>query len=262
VRTDRQQRGAENRAAAPINSIFGRQTLTENVEETEVPVGLRILRRSRAVDPSCVKKYASLPVANISDCMHRMSAAGPRLRPMHRQGSLAGPALTVKTRPGDNLMLHKAIDMAEAGDVIVVDGGGDLTNSLMGELMLAHAVRRGVAGFVLNGSIRDADAFRDVNLPVFAAGISHRGPYKDGPGEINVPISIDGMVMEAGDLVLGDSDGVLAVPFADVEGVYERAIAKQNAESKQMAAIKAGTSDRSWVDAALQRIGCEMPGEL
>lgn len=221
--------------------------------------GFRILNRQRAVSANLVEKFSRLPVANVSDSMHRMTAAGPRLRKMHREGVLAGPALTVKARPGDNLMLHKAIDMAQPGDVIVVDAGGDLTNSLMGELMLAYAIRRGVAGFVLNGAIRDADQFIAMNLPVFAAGITHRGPYKDGPGEINVPIALDGMVIHPGDLMLGDSDGVLAVPFEAAEEVYARTAAKQEAEVKQMAAIEAGTNDRSWVDAALKRLGCAMP---
>lgn len=221
--------------------------------------GFRVLKRERAVSADVVRRFLKLPVANVSDSMHRMTAAGPRLAKMHRDGQLAGPAITVKARPGDNLMLHKAIDMARPGDVIVVDAGGDLTNSLMGELMLAYAVKRGVAGFVLNGAIRDADAFLSTNLPVFAAGVTHRGPYKDGPGEINVPIAIDGMVIEPGDLILGDSDGVLAVPFDIVEEVYARTSAKQDAETKQMAAIEAGTNDRSWVDAALKKLGCEIP---
>ncbi len=222
-------------------------------------IGFRILRRERTVSADLVARFAKLPVANVSDSMSRMSAAGPRLQKVHREGSLAGPAITVKSRPGDNLMLHKAIDMAAPGDVIVVDAGGDLTNSLMGELMLAYAMKRGVAGFVLNGAIRDVDAFLSANLPVFAAGVTHRGPYKDGPGEINVPIAIDGMVIEPGDLILGDSDGVLAVPFHDAEEVYARTVAKQSAETTQMAAIAAGTNDRTWVDAELRRLGCEIP---
>lgn len=222
-------------------------------------IGFRILQRRRVVPAETARRFAALPVANVSDCMHRMTAAGPRLRKMHRDGTLAGPALTVKSRPGDNLMLHKAIDMAIPGDVIVVDGGGDLTNSLMGELMLAYAVKRGVAGFVINGAIRDADAFLATNLPAFAAGVTHRGPYKDGPGEINVPVAIDGMVIEPGDLILGDSDGVLAVPFDSVEEIYARAAAKHEAETKQLAAIGAETNDRTWVDAALRRLGCELP---
>ncbi len=100
-------------------------------------------------------------------------------------GVLAGPAVTVKTRPGDNLMIHKALDLAEPGDVVVVDGGGDLTNALIGELMIAHAIQRQLAGIVIYGAIRDAAAIRAGSFPVFATGIHHRGPYKDGPGEVN-----------------------------------------------------------------------------
>ena len=221
--------------------------------------GFRVLRRQRRVSAELVEQYRVLPVANVSDSMHRMTAGGPRLHMMHRDGQLAGAALTVKTRPGDNLMLHKAIDMAEPGDVIVVDAGGDLTNSLMGELMLAYAVRRGVAGFVIYGAIRDADAFLKVNLPVFAAGVTHRGPYKDGPGEINVPIALEGMVIHPGDLVIGDRDGVLAVPMDAADAVLAKTLAKQDAEARQMTAIENGTNDRTWVDESLKRLGCSMP---
>lgn len=221
--------------------------------------GFRILTRQRVAPSALVESFATLPVANVSDAMARMSAAGPALRPMHRSGSLAGVALTVKARPGDNLMLHKAIDMAEPGDVIVCDAGGDLTNALMGELMLAYAVRKGVAGFVLNAAIRDADAFLETNLPTFAAGITHRGPYKDGPGEINVPISFGGMVIAPGDIVLGDSDGVLSVSLDDAAEVLARTQAKQDAETRQMQAIADGTNDRAWVDTALKERGCVFP---
>ena len=178
---------------------------------------------------------------------------------MHKSGQLAGPALTVKTRPGDNLMLHKAIDIAEPGDIVVCDAGGDLTNSLMGELMLAHAVKRGVGGFVLNGAIRDAEAFLDVNLPVFAAGVTHRGPFKDGPGEINVSVAIDGMVIEPGDLIIGDWDGVLAVPVNEVDIILKKTEEKQDAEIKEMKRIKAGEWDRGWVDKILIERGCDIP---
>ena len=200
-----------------------------------------------------------MPVANVSDCMLRLTAGGSRIRPMHKSGQLAGPALTVKTRPGDNLMLHKAIDIAEPGDIVVCDAGGDLTNSLMGELMLAHAVKRGVGGFVLNGAIRDAEAFLDVNLPVFAAGVTHRGPFKDGPGEINVSVAIDGMVIEPGDLIIGDWDGVLAVPLNEVDIILKKTEEKQDAEIKEMKRIKAGEWDRGWVDKILIERGCDIP---
>lgn len=222
-------------------------------------IGFRICKRTAIAPIELVEAFAKLPVANVSDVMHRVTAAGPSLRPMHASGGMAGVALTVRCRPGDNLMLHKAIDMAQPGDVIVCDAGGDLTNSLMGELMLAYAVKRRVAGFVLNGAIRDLDAIRKVNLPIFAAGVTHRGPYKDGPGEINVAISLGGMVIEPGDIVIGDADGVLSVPLAGAEEILKKTQAKQSAEMAQMTAIEAGTNDRSWVDATLRRLGCEIP---
>jgi RraA family protein len=189
--------------------------------------------------------------------MSRMTAAGPRLRPLHAGGALAGPALTVKTRPGDNLMVHKALQIAEPGDVIVVDAGGDLTNAIVGELMLAHAEKIGLAGIVINGAVRDYGSIRASRFPVFAAGVTHRGPYKDGPGEINVPVAIDGMVVEPGDLVLGDDDGLLCVPFADAPQVYIDAKAKQEAEVKIMAATQEGRVSKPWVDETLRRLGCE-----
>lgn len=220
-------------------------------------IGFRILPRERAVSPEVVERFRSLPVANVSDSMARMTAGGPRLRPMHKGGMLAGPALTVKTRPGDNLMIHRALDFASPGDVVVVDGGGDLTNALIGELMAAYAQTRGIAGIVLNGAIRDAGWIAAHDFPVYAAGITHRGPYKDGPGEINVPIAIDGMVIAPGDLVIGDEDGLLSVAFDEVETVYAAAHAKQQAEQKQMQAIEERRYDRAWVVETLKRLGCE-----
>jgi RraA family protein len=218
-------------------------------------IGFQICKRERKVDAATVARFRGLPVANISDSMARMTAGGARLRPLHAGGALAGPALTVKTRPGDNLMIHKALDIADAGDVIVVDGGGELTNALIGEMMVAHAQQRGIAGLVLNGAIRDYDSIHAGAFPVFAAGVTHRGPYKDGPGEINVPIAIDGMVIEPGDLIVGDGDGLLCIPFAQTEDIYKAAKAKNDAEVRQIAAIREGTSDRAWVDATLKKLG-------
>ena len=219
-------------------------------------VGLRILKRARQVSAQIVQAYKGLPVANISDCMSRMTAGGPRLRPMHRSGYLAGPALTVKSRPGDNLMIHKALTLAQPGDVIVVDGGGELTNALFGEIMVATAVKIGVAGIVLNGAVRDSEVIGQGDFPLYAAGVTHRGPYKDGPGEINVPIAIDGMVIHPGDLVVGDADGLLCVPYDDVDEILAATRKKMEAEKKTLADIAAGRLDTSWVDATLTRIGC------
>ena len=221
-----------------------------------MPAGFAIHRRTRAVAPAAIEAFRALPVANVSDCMSRMLAGGARLRPMHKGSVLAGPALTVKTRPGDNLMIHKAIQLATPGDVIVVDGGGDLTNALIGELMASSMLKAGVAGIVINGAIRDAGWIAAHDFPVYAAGVTHRGPYKDGPGEINCTVALDGMVIEPGDLVLGDEDGLVCVPFALLDEVLRATQAKQTAEQVQMANILAGTHDVGWVDASLRRLGC------
>ena len=218
-------------------------------------IGLRILKRKRKVDSPMVARYRDLPVANISDCMNRMTAGGARLRPMHAGGVMCGPALTVKTRPGDNLMLHKALQMGAPGDVLVVDGGGAVDRALFGDIMKNVARMRGFAGIVLDGAIRDVSAYRNDDFPCYARGVCHRGPYKDGPGEINVPVSIGGMVVHPGDVVVGDDDGVLFIRPAEAEAVAKAARAKFAAEEATFAAIRARTYDDRWIDEVLRAKG-------
>lgn len=220
-------------------------------------IGFRIRPRDRKVDDGVVSKFKAIAVANVSDAMGRMSHGGARLRPMHAGGVLAGAALTVKQRPGDNLMVHAALNRAMPGDVLVIDAGGDLTNAIMGELMLSHAQHIGLAGVVINGAVRDYAWIRANSFPVYAAGVTHRGPYKDGPGEVNVAIALDGMVVQPGDLIIGDDDGVMCVPFDQTEAVYAAANKKQQDEVKTMERIRAGKVDRSWVERALREGGCE-----
>lgn len=221
--------------------------------------GFQIHNRDRVAPAELVDRFRPIPVANISDVMSRMTAGGARLRPMHDGSPLAGVAVTVKTRPGDNLMLHQAIDMSGPGDVIIVDAGGDMTNSLMGELMAGYAEGRGIAGFVLDGAIRDAAVIRAGRLPIYAAGITHRGPYKDGPGEINCQIAVDGMVVNPGDIILGDDDGVLCVPLDHAEEILAAAIEKCEQEERSKQAIAEGRFNRDWVMAALKARGCILP---
>lgn len=221
-------------------------------------VGFRVCKRERKVDAQWVEAFRSLPVANVSDVMARMTAGGSMLRPFYTGGTMTGPAITVKSRPGDNLMVHKALDIAEPGDIVVVDAGGDMTNAIIGELMVAHAQQRGLGGIVIFGAIRDSAELSAGSFPVFACGVTHRGPYKDGPGEVNVPIAIDGMVIHPGDLICGDPDGLLSVPIDDVERLFAAASKKHDAETKQMENIRLGKNERGWVDAALARGGCEI----
>jgi regulator of RNase E activity RraA len=218
--------------------------------------GFRILPRAPRADSDLLRRLAALPVSNVSDNMSRNR--GARLEAFHHSGVMVGTAFTVKTRPGDNLMVHKAIDIAAPGDVIVVDAGGALGNAIIGEIMSSWAAKRGIAGFVIDGAIRDSDAIAEGDFPVFAAGVTHCGPWKDGPGEINVPVSIDGMVVNPGDLICGDPDGVLAISPAEAEAVIAASEAQYKKEQAAMAAIATGKWDRSWVDEMLKARGCDL----
>jgi regulator of RNase E activity RraA len=224
----------------------------------DMTIGFRILTDVPRAPDALMDRFAEVPAAHISDCMQRLFAGGVPLRPWHRGGKLIGNALTVKGRPGDNLMVHKAIDMATPRDVIVVDAGGDLTQAIIGELMMRHAQQRGVAGFVINGAIRDLATIGADSFPVYAIGVTHRGPYKDGPGEINVPVAIGGMVVHPGDIVVGDEDGVVAVPLAEAQSILTLTAAQRQREDKVMSEILAGTVDRSWVDVALRAKGMKL----
>lgn len=221
--------------------------------------GFRIVNRTRKASAQQIAAYQDLPVANISDAMQRLTAGGANLRPYHAGGYMAGAALTVKCRPGDNLLVHYALNIAEPGDVIVVDAGGDVTNAIVGELMLTYAAKKRIAGVVINGAVRDSLSIRNNALPVYAAGITHRGPYKDGPGEVNVPISLNGMVIEAGDLIVGDDDGVLCVPFDLIDEIHALASARHSGEIAKLQAIAEGRNKRDWVEKKLRELGCEFP---
>jgi regulator of RNase E activity RraA len=196
-----------------------------------------------------IEAFRPMATAHVSDSMNRLCGA-VGLRPYHRAGKLVGCAFTVKTRPGDNLLVHKALDLAGPGDVVVVDGGGDVTQALVGELLGMYARRRGVAGFVIDGAIRDVRWYDD--FPCYARANTHRGPYKDGPGEINVPVSIGGLVIAPGDIVLGDEDGVVAIHPAEAGRVLEMARAKMQDEERDQRAILEGRWDREWVDRTLR----------
>jgi len=220
-------------------------------------IGFRILPMPARPAKELVKALAGMVAAHLSDNMNRMVAGGAALRPMHKGGKLCGPALTVKVAPGDNLMVHKAIDTAAPGDVIVVDAGGEVTYAIIGDIMASHAEKRGVAGFVIYGAIRDAAEIGARRFPVYACGVTHRGPYKNGPGEINVPIALDGMVVQPGDIIVGDEDGVVAVPLVHAEEVLALARAQLAKETAMLKAIASGKADRRWVDETLRQRGCD-----
>ena len=219
-------------------------------------VGFRILTAPKRPSAALLKSFRGLAVANISDCMNRIFSATD-LYPMHAGGQMFGVALTVRVPPGDNLMVHKAIDIAQPGDVILVDAGGEVTHAIIGEIMSHHAASRGVVGMVIDGAIRDSGILAKKKFPVYARGVTHRGPYKNGPGEIHVPISIGGMVVMPGDIVVGDDDGLLAINPAEAAALAEATKKKAKEEAVVMREIDKGTVNRAWVDKALRDKGCE-----
>ncbi len=229
----------------PVSGIGGEQGQSSRF-------GCRIGPMPAPVDKHLLSALADIPVACISDVMMRLVSGGANLRPVGAAG-LCGTAVTVRVPPGDNLMVHKAIELARAGDVIVVDAAGDLTNAIVGERMVTVAMAKGIAGFVIHGAIRDVDHLRTCGFPVFAAGVTHRGPYKNGPGEINYPIAINGMVIMPGDPVVGDADGLVCLPILDAPDLCKAARHKADGEANTAPA----DADRTWIDATLKRLNCD-----
>lgn len=197
-------------------------------------------------DPALLDALRGIATSLLSDNMARLSGA-VGLSPFHRPRPMAGTAVTVRTRGGDNFPIHRAFDFCRPGDVLVIDGGGELSQALMGEIMATFAESLGVQGLVIDGAIRDVSAIRARDFPVYARGVTHRGPYKSGPGEINVPVCIGGMVVNPGDIVVGDEDGVLAIPPADAEAVLAGARKQGDNEAEALRSIAEGRFDRAWV---------------
>jgi len=211
---------------------------------------LRKVPSAAQAEPKVIAALRDIPVAALSDNMHRnIGTVG--LHPYHRpvKQTMAGTAVTARSRGGDNLTYLRALEFCRPGDVLVVDAGGDLNNAVVGGILSFYAAGIGVAGVVIDGAIRDVAEIREREFPVYARGVTHRGPYKDGPGEINVPISVGGMVVNPGDIVVGDQDGLLAIPQEGALELIEKAIAHLQAEAKTIQAMKEGRWDRSFIDA-------------
>ena len=166
-----------------------------------------------------------------------------------------GQAVTVRVRGGDNLMIHKALSTLMPGDVLVIDGDADVSRALVGEIMMSYAKSRGAVAFVVDGAVRDADSYETKQFPCWSRGINLRGPYKDGPGSINVPVVVGGMRVNPGDIILCDGDGVVAIPAEKAAEVAVKAQEKVDAEVATLKAIAAGTYSAPWVDEALKAKG-------
>lgn len=221
-----------------------------------------VIRTFDRVDAGIVERAAQFPSSILADVAGRRGALNGRIAPLAPSMRFAGPALTVEVRPGDNLMIHAAMAIAKPGDVIVVDGKGDLNSALMGEIMCQQCAAIGVVGIVIDGAVRDSEAIRELGLPMYAAGLNPNGPTKNVSGRLNHPISIGGVTVRPGDLVVGDADGVTVIEREKAAAMLPLAAEKVAAETKRIADIKSRKSLRpAWLDGALRAAGVIREGE-
>ena len=221
-------------------------------------VGFQIISDFQRPDRELVEAFRDIPVANIDDCMNRTAAVDGAIRPVNK-AKLLGPAFTVKVPEGDNLMFHKAMDMAKPGDVVVIDAGGDGKRAIFGALMINYCKVRGLGGVIVDGAIRDVEELSQMDFPVYARAVTPNGPYKNGPGEINTVISFGGKVVRPGDIIVGDADGIVVVKPEDARELAEKAHKVLDMEKGILEKIlKEGSYDRPWVDEKLKALGCQI----
>jgi regulator of RNase E activity RraA len=205
--------------------------------------GFRITLDIPRPNMNVVEMFSEFSTADISDQLNRLYGVERTIRRVvDADQPLIGPACTVKVFPGDNLMVHKALDIATPGDVIVVDAGGSIKNAVLGDLVSTKARHRGIAGFVVDGYVRDLAAIQALGFPVYARGENMIGPLHRGPGEI----------------VVADSGGVVVVPRDHIAVVHERLVAVRERQASYLANVKRGVFSNAWVDQLLAKEGCEI----
>lgn len=220
-----------------------------------------ILREFDRVAPSLVQQASEYQAAILADVAGRRGALHGRIQALRPHMKVAGTALTVEVRPGDNLMIHAAMSLAKPGDVLVIDGKGDQTAALMGTIMMTACQKLGIAGVVVDGAVRDSLEIEEMNFPVFSVGTNPNGPTKLVPGRIGHPVTVGGVTVHAGDFVLGDADGVVVVEREKLASLLPLAAKKVADEAARIAAIQQGDTAAKWLDAALRAAGVLKEGE-
>jgi RraA family protein len=218
--------------------------------------GFRVRRHITRPAPEIIKRFWEFDTADISDLMNRLYTMDLALKNQVNTNKIVGPACTVKVFPGDNLMVHKALDIAHPGDIVVVDAGASSMNGIMGDLISSKATHRGIAGYVIDGLIRDVAAVRDVGMPIYARGVTPIGPLHRGPGEINFAVSCGGIVVNPGDIIVGDTDGVVVVRQEFAEELLGRLDRQRDSMRDYVAGVKAGNFSNEWVDNMLDSQNC------
>lgn len=219
--------------------------------------GFRIRSQIQRPTQSIVDAYREFATPDLSDLMNRFYTMHHRVSCMTEETPLIGPACTVKVYPGDNLMVHKALTIAQPGDVIVVDSNKASRNGIIGDMIANKAKHLGISGFVIDGLVRDIAGIRSCGLPVYACGSTPQGPLQRGPGEINFPVSCAGVVVQPGDLICGDGNGIVVVPRDFTEELLERLTLRQEEMERYASAVRAGSFSYDWVDELLSDTCCQ-----
>lgn len=219
--------------------------------------GFRIQQHSPLINDVVLSQLAAFPTPDISDQLNRLYAVDADIRcltPGHAR--LCGSACTVKVFPGDNLMVHKALDIAQPGQVVVIDAGASPMNAVLGDIICTKAKHRHIAGFIVDGLVRDLSGIGEVQMPVFARGTTPVGPLHRGPGEINFPIACGGVVVNPGDAIVADEDGIVVVPRGIIDDLLHRLQQQLAASQQYLASVQQGQFSNEWVDALLASTGC------
>jgi RraA family protein len=219
--------------------------------------GFRVKTEIHRLGPEFMKQFTQFDTPDISDLLNRLYAVDPAISCLTgRQHRLYGPACTVKVFPGDNLMVHKSLDVARPGDIVVIDAHGSSMNAVLGDLISTKAKHRGIAGFVVDGYIRDLPDILNLDFPVFARGTTSIGPLHRGPGEINYPICCGGVVVNPGDLVVADGAGIVVIPQEIASELLDRLHKQKTSQAAYLAGVKRGDFSNDWVDKVLSEAGC------
>ena len=217
--------------------------------------GFRIKKTIERISQELIESFLEFNTPDISDMLNRMYTMHSGIQALTGHGKIIGSACTVKVYPGDNLMVHKALDIAQPGDIIVIDCGA-LCNGIIGDLIATKAKHRGVAGFVIDGLIRDVEGIREIGMPVYARGNTPKGPLHRGPGEINYAISCGGIVVNPGDIIYGDANGVVTIHREFANELLSMLSASRDTLQDYIANVKRGKFSNDWVDNTLNKNNC------
>jgi len=213
---------------------------------------LTIRRKFGRASAKLVKKFENLPTGNVCDAQGRTGALDYRIKPLSEKTQFCGTAITVDAGPRDNLAPWAALEFTKPGDVIIITTGEYLGSSVVGDIYVGMAKNAGVAAIVTDGVVRDIPGINAIGIPVFARGISPNSPQKNGPGRVGLPIAIGGITVNAGDIAVGDQDGVVIVAREAAAEVTEAMAAVLAKEEKMEAGVRNGLTVPGWLQEAYQ----------